>query len=205
MSDSNASRAAAWRRVIILAVTAFIFNTTEFIPVGLLSGIARSFNMVSEQVGLIITIYAWIVAITSLVCMLVISRIERRKLLIGIVAIFIASHILSAVAWNYAVLIISRSGVALTQSVFWAITTSLAIRMAPPGKKALALSLLATGTALALVLGLPLGRVIGQLLGWRMTFAALAVCAVVVLILLAKCLPLLPCEHSGSFRICFIT
>lgn len=161
--------------------------------------------MVSEQVGLIITIYAWIVAITSLVCMLVISRIERRKLLIGIVAIFIASHILSAVAWNYAVLIISRSGVALTQSVFWAITTSLAIRMAPPGKKALALSLLATGTALALVLGLPLGRVIGQLLGWRMTFAALAVCAVVVLILLAKCLPLLPCEHSGSFRICFIT
>lgn len=67
--------------------------------------------------------------------MLLTSKIERRKLLIGVFMLFIASHVLTAVARNFTTLVISRAGVALAHSVFWSITASLAIRVAPPARK----------------------------------------------------------------------
>lgn len=200
MQSTTVSRKTAWLRVVMLAIAAFIFNTTEFVPVGLLSDIGSSFSMQTAQVGLMLTIYAWVVALMSLPMMLLTRNVERRLLLTVIFVLFIASHALSSVAWDFTTLVASRIGIAFSHAIFWSITASLAIRVAPAGKKTQALSMLATGTALAMVLGLPIGRMIGQLLGWRITFAVIGAVALVTMLLLLKLLPKLPSEHTGSLK-----
>ena len=193
----KAEKTQFWR-VVIMACAAFIFNTTEFVPVALLTDIGQSFDMQSSDVGLMMTVYAWTVMIMSLPAMLATGDMERKGLLLKLFVIFIIGHIISVIAWNYWILLISRMCIAVAHSLFWAITASLVMRVAPKNKKTQAIGMLAIGTSLATILGLPLGRVVGQLVGWRITFAIIAALAVVVMILIMRLLPNLPSKNAGS-------
>ena len=93
-----------WLPVIVLMCCTFVFNTSEFIPIGLLSDIAVDFGITEARAGLLITVYAWVVALVSLPLMLAVARMECRRLMLGVLGLFIASHVLSGLSSSYAML-----------------------------------------------------------------------------------------------------
>ncbi|WP_294833954.1 sugar transporter [uncultured Gilliamella sp.] len=199
MNTAN-KRSRIWSSILCLAFAGFIFNTTEFVPVGLLPNIAESFSMDVAHTGLLLTIYAWAVSLLSLPLTVLTSKMERRKLLIFLFCLFISSHILAGFAWDFYSLMTARIGIACAHAVFWAITTPLAVRLAPNGKRAKAMGFIVVGTSMATVLGIPIGTMIGQLVGWRITFLCIAVMAFCIMVLLLYLLPSVPSMNTISLK-----
>lgn len=107
----------------------------------------------------------------------------------GIVTLFAASHILSAISTGYWMLMASRIGVACAHAIFWSIVTPLAVKIAPEGRKSAALSMIVAGSSIAMIVGLPMGRAIGIATGWRTTFLIIGLISFAVLIFLSLVLP----------------
>lgn len=189
-----------WLPVISLTLSTFIFNTSEFIPIGLLTSIADDFAITESKAGLLITIYAWVVALASLPLMMAFAKTENKKLMLSLVALFTASHILSGFSNSYVMLMISRIGVACSHAVFWSIVTPLAVHVAPEGHRSTALSMIITGSSIAMIVGLPLGRAVGLMVGWRVTFLLIAILSAIVLCLLAAFLPKVPSDNNISLK-----
>lgn len=194
------ARLTSWLPVITLACGTFVFNTSEFIPIGLLSAIASDFGISEAGAGLLITIYAWVVALASLPLMLFFSQTELKRLMLGVIILFTLSHIASAFAVSFYTLMASRIGVAFSHALFWSIVSPMAVRAAPRGKQSVALSIVVTGSSLALIAGLPIGRVIGLYLDWRSTFACIAVVSALIALLFWRVFPAMPSTQSVRFK-----
>lgn len=181
-----------WLALAGVAIAAFVFNSSEFMPVGLLTDIGASFGTDEATTGMLVSVYAWAVMILSVPLMIVATRLDFRRLLIVVIAVFLLGQVLTALSNSYWMLMASRLVVACAHSVFWAIAASIAVRLVTSEKRALALSLVETGTAIAGIVGLPLGRAIGLAVGWRATFAIVAVLSALLLIYLLITMPWVP-------------
>ena len=189
-----------WLPLIGLTFAVFVFNTSEFMPIGLLTDIATELNISEARAGLLISVYAWVVAIMSLPLMIMVSKMELKRLLLSIIALFVVSHVASAFAEGYYTLMLSRIGVACSHAIFWSIAPPLAVRTVPDGKRALGLSTIATGSSVAMVVGLPLGRVVGLYVGWRMTFLSIAIISALIFIFIAVVFPKLQSRGKFAFK-----
>lgn len=198
------NRVKAWLKdylgLLGLAAAAFIFNTTELIPIGLLSDIASQFQMSEASAGRLISVYSTVVALMSLPLILIFSKVDYKKLFVSIFSLFIVFHVFSGLAPNFGLLMASRVGVALTHALFWAIFIPMATKISPPGKESVGIGMTMTGTAIALIAGVPIGRTIGLHFGWRMTFFTIAAVALAVLILLWIVLPKIESSVKISIR-----
>lgn len=184
--------ARQWLPLIGLTFSAFILNTSEFMPIGLLVDIAGSFSISEATCGLMITAYAWAVMVLSLPLMIAASRVEFKRLLLGVLVVFALGQFLSAIAQTFLFLTCARIVVASAHAIFWSIAAVMATRLVDVRHGSLAIGMIATGSSIAQIFGLPLGRAIGLALGWRMTFGVVCAISIAIIVYLAATLPHMP-------------
>ena len=159
-----------WLPLIGMTLAAFIFNTSEFMPIGLLTSIAAAFSISESQAGIMITAYSWAVMILSVPLMIAVSKVSFKPMLLVTLVVFAFGQILSRIAPTFLILIIARLIVASAHAIFWSVASVIAVKLVDEQHRDFAMSMIVTGTSIAMIFGLPLGRIVGLYLGWRMTF-----------------------------------
>ena len=180
MENTEKMPLRSWLPVVGLACTAFVFNTSEFVPISLLTDIGTEFNRTAAATGMLISVYAWVVMIMSLPLMILVSRMEMRRLMLMIIATFALFQFMSSVSTSFYML--------------------MAARIVSERHRAVAIGMVGSGAAIAMVFGMPIGRMIGLALGWRMTFLSIGVVAVATFIYMYLTMPKVPSRGKFSVK-----
>lgn len=165
-----------------LTLSAFAIGTTEFVIVGLLPVIAADLAVSLPSAGLLVSLYALGVAVGAPVLTALSSKLPRKTLLIGLMALFTLGNLLGAMAPDYYSLMLARVLTGMAHGVFFSIGSTIATSLVPKEKAASAIALMFTGLTVALVTGVPLGTFVGQYLGWQAVFYAVAALGFIAMI-----------------------
>ncbi|MFU8946099.1 MFS transporter [Mycetocola zhadangensis] len=164
-----------WIGLIALAVTVFLSVSSEMIPTGLLPEMSESLGVTPSQVGLLVTFFAFTVVISSMPLTAATRRVPRHALMVSILLVLGLSNLLTALSPTYELVVASRVLGGFAHGLFWALVPAYAAHLVPKEQIARAVSITLGGGTLAFVLGVPLGTVLGQSIGWRWAFAAIAI------------------------------
>ncbi|MBB2200502.1 MFS transporter [Gluconacetobacter tumulisoli] len=186
--------------LLALTVGAFGIGTTEFAPMGLLPVVAAHFHVAIPTAGLLISSYALGVMGGAPLMTIGARHLPRHGVLIGLMAIFTLGNLLSALAPDFAVLVASRVVTSLAHGAFFGVGSIVAAALVAPDRRASAVATMFMGLTLAAIVGSPLSTWIGQVVGWRQAFAAIALLGLVAMVALWRALPQMPAETPAEIR-----
>ncbi|MFI5857186.1 MFS transporter [Streptomyces parvulus] len=173
--------------LLALAVGAFGIGTTEFVMMGLLPDVADDLDISIPTAGHLVSAYALGVVIGAPLLAAATTRMSRRSVLIGLMALFVLGNALSAVAPGEISLLAARFVSGLPHGAFFGVGAVVATGMVAPERKARSVSLMFLGLTVANIVGVPAATAMGQQLGWRATFlgvSAIGVAAIAALVVL---------------------
>jgi predicted MFS family arabinose efflux permease len=182
--------------LVALTLATFLAVTTEMLPVGLLPAIGDDMHVSDSIAGLLVTVYAFMVAVLAVPLTLSTARFSRKGLLVATLVAYTVGNAVVAVAPNFAVLAAGRAFGGIAHALFFSVSIGYASRLVTTAFTGRALALVTAGASAGFVLGVPVSTSLGTALGWRAAFGVLAgVCALAVVIV-AVLLP--PVPGGGS-------
>lgn len=179
--------------LLALAVGAFGIGTTEFVMMGLLPNVADDLHISIPTAGHLVSAYALGVVIGAPLLAAVTAKLPRRRVLIGLMALFVVGNAVSAAAPDYHWLMVARFVSGLPHGAFFGVGAVVATGLVGPERRARSVSLMFLGLTVANVVGVPVATLMGQQLGWRATFLAVSAIGLAAIAALAL---LVPADHG---------
>jgi DHA1 family purine ribonucleoside efflux pump-like MFS transporter len=189
---------ATWFAVLSMAATSFALVSAEFLPAGLLTPMARDLGISEGTAGQVVTATASVGAVTAMLSNVLIGRLNRKAVLVGLSALAIASNILAAVATDFWLLLLGRAGLGIALSAFWALSVAVVARLVGANATGRGMAIVTLGVSLATIAAPSMGALISDWLGWRSAMAMTAGLAALAMLLQLLSLPTLPASTSNS-------
>ncbi|GLY29273.1 MFS transporter [Kineosporia sp. NBRC 101731] len=183
-----------------LALGGFGIGLTEFGIVGLLPEVAADTGVSESVAGFLVSGYALSVAFGAVALSAAVIRMDRKKVLVGLMLLFILGNLISAVAPGYGILLAGRIVAALCHGAFFGIGAVVAADMVGQSRQGGAIALMFGGLTLSNVLGVPFGTLLGQQLGWRATFWVITALGVVTMIGIQALVPSAPAPQDTHLQ-----
>ncbi|MBU9320381.1 MFS transporter [Burkholderia gladioli] len=198
-TDPTATSLRQWLAVIAVAISAFAFVTSEFLPVGLLPAIAHDLGVSSGVAGLMVTTPGVVAAIFAPTLIIGAGRLDRRYAFLMLTAALLVANLVCALAGNLGVMLVGRALLGAALGGFWTLATAAAPRLVQPRDTAKATAIILTGVTCATVIGVPLGTFIASFASWRASFAVTAGLVALALVAQTVLVPSLP--SASALRI----
>lgn len=165
-----------------LALAAFVTILTEALPAGLLSQISEGLAISEALAGQLVTVYAIGSLLAAIPLTAATQGMRRRSLLLLAIAGFAVANTVTTFSSHYGLTIVARLLGGVSAGLLWALLAGYAARMVPESQKGRAIAIAMVGAPLALSLGVPAGTLLGNLIGWRMSFAIMSLFAVALMV-----------------------
>ncbi|MFB7142817.1 MFS transporter [Gottfriedia sp. NPDC056225] len=176
-------------KIYILAMISFLVGTSQYVISGILDKIANQLGISIEAAGQLITVYSLIYAIGTPILMAVFAKMERRKLLLFSLSVFIVGNLIAMIAPGYSLFMVARIVMALSAGVTVVTVLSLAAKIAQPNKKASSIATVVMGFTASLIIGVPIGRFVASAYDWKLVFLGVAIFVLLALVVIIKTIP----------------
>jgi len=179
---------ASWK-VYVLAIVTFLVGTSEYIVSGILDRLSDSFGVTLATAGQLITIFSLVYGICTPVFMALTARVDRRRLMVGALGLFVLSNIMAYVLPGYGLFVVARIFMALGAGIVVVTALNIAAKIAPEGRRAGAIATVVMGFTASLIVGVPLGRIMADAFGWKSVFIGIAALGLVAMAVIQRSVP----------------
>ncbi|GIO12719.1 putative MFS-type transporter YbcL [Cohnella xylanilytica] len=179
---------ASWK-VYVLAIVTFLVGTSEYIVSGILDRLSESFGVTLATAGQLITIFSLVYGICTPVLMALTARVDRRRLMVGALGVFVLSNLMAFVLPGYGLFVVARVFMALGAGTVVVTALNIAAKIAPEGRRAGAIATVVMGFTASLIVGVPLGRIMADAFGWKSVFIGIAALGLVAMAVIQRSVP----------------
>lgn len=176
-------------KVYLLAIVSFLVGTSEYIISGILDKIAESFGITLAAAGQLITIFSLIYAIGTPILMALTASMDRRKVMVYALGLFVLGNILSFALPGYGWFVFARMIMALGAGMVVVTALNIAAKIAPSGKQASSIATVIMGFTASLIIGVPLGRMMAEAFGWKSVFGGIALFGIIAMFVIFIAIP----------------